>query len=104
MFCGEALHGKDPSGDDVAKRVYRDRVSTPWTLPDLGEFNRYSEDLATHCFVIPRNSNDVSAGPEFRQDISYFDRYGNDDSSKSRGEIGRIDSAVRINLSQTPRA
>src|ERR1700728_5139025 len=27
---------------------------TPWTLPDLDTFNRYSEDLATHCFVIRR--------------------------------------------------
>jgi hypothetical protein len=54
MFCGEALHEKDPSGDDVAKRVCRDRIPPPWTLPDLGTFNRYSEDLATHCFVIRR--------------------------------------------------
>jgi hypothetical protein len=62
----------------------------------LNTFNRYSDDLATHCFVIRQNSNDVSAGPEFRQDNSYFDQYGNDDSSKLPGEIDRIDSAVRV--------
>jgi hypothetical protein len=31
----------------------------------------------------------------FEQDISSLDRYGNDDSSKFRGEIDRIDPAIR---------